>query len=906
MKKAIRMTLYTFSGLFLIALITLFSLPFIMNPNDFKQEIEAAVKEQTGRVLTIEGDIRLSYFPWLGFSTQKIMLGNAKGFQSPYFAQIKQSQLNVRLIPLLSKKLEVSEIMFKGLQLHLFKNKQGQGNWEDLAKLGDEDDSKTPNPLTALAVAGLSIEDASVIWEDRQAGQRTEINNIQLKIGQLDFNEAIPLSLSLALKNKTPKLTQSLIFSSDFIINEALDVFQLKGMKLSLDSHSPLLPKSALMLNVSSDLSFDKAKQLLEFNALSVSNGALTLKADGQYSLNTKNLNISLALEKFNLEKVLSSFEVALPKALKSKNLSVSFASHLKLDKKTQLIQFKDLTLSSGGLTLNAQGNYHLKTENLNTSMALKKFNLEAILSRFEVPLPKPLKSKNLSVSFTSHLKVDNKKKFIQFKDLRLTGGGLTLNARGNYHLTTENLNTSLALEKFNLKNVLSTFGVVLPKKIQSKALTAYFFTDLAFNKQTQSLDFSQLNIRAGTLNLKAKGRYNVAHERINLTAEIDRFNAAALLPQLGLPLPKMTDKKALTKLSLGLKLQADKTSANIQSLQIEVDETRLQGNATVKNFTDPTVHFDVTINKLDADRYVPVQKLPPQVITPASSAALGVSLIPVKILREIKTTGQIFIGELKTNGVKIKEMTLKLDAKKGVVQSQQGIQNLYGGHYKGGFNLNVQTNLPVFILDEQFTQINIAPLLKDLKNETHFKGVLDVSAKFSGKGNTESTIKSSLNGQLHAVLTDGEVVNLDMQKMIQQGKALFKKDEADKTTQPMNAVFAKISATLMVENGLIKNENLLGESAKARLTGQGNWNLMSDELNYQFKFLRDHTKNNSTRLKDQPLIIKVAGTFKQPSYHLDLAAMLSEKHQVKIEKVLDKIEEKMPNKVQRFLKKIL
>jgi AsmA protein len=38
---------------------------FLINPNDYKDEIAAAVKKQTGRELAIQGDISLSVFPWL-------------------------------------------------------------------------------------------------------------------------------------------------------------------------------------------------------------------------------------------------------------------------------------------------------------------------------------------------------------------------------------------------------------------------------------------------------------------------------------------------------------------------------------------------------------------------------------------------------------------------------------------------------------------------------------------------------------------------------------------------------------------------------------------------------------------------------------------------------------------------
>ena len=118
-------------------------LPFFIEPNDFKPEISAAVKDNTGRELILEGDLKLSLFPWIGISTGKIALGNAEGFQDQPFATAEESNVKVKLLPLLSKKIEVKRIVLKGLALNLAKNKQGITNWDDLTK---SDDSKLITP----------------------------------------------------------------------------------------------------------------------------------------------------------------------------------------------------------------------------------------------------------------------------------------------------------------------------------------------------------------------------------------------------------------------------------------------------------------------------------------------------------------------------------------------------------------------------------------------------------------------------------------------------------------------------------------------------------------------------------------------------------------------------------------
>ncbi|HSS63758.1 MAG TPA: AsmA family protein, partial [Gammaproteobacteria bacterium] len=75
--------------------------PLLIDPNDYRDEIEVKVEDQTGRKLKIEGDIVLTWFPWLGFEMGSVELGNAPGFEAPVFASTDKVAIRLKLIPLL-------------------------------------------------------------------------------------------------------------------------------------------------------------------------------------------------------------------------------------------------------------------------------------------------------------------------------------------------------------------------------------------------------------------------------------------------------------------------------------------------------------------------------------------------------------------------------------------------------------------------------------------------------------------------------------------------------------------------------------------------------------------------------------------------------------------------------------
>ena len=115
----------------IIALIII--VPLIIDPNDYKPQISNAVKDATGRELTIDGDIGLSVFPWIGLKLGAVTLANPEEFGPDPFAHIAGAQVKLKLLPLLSKQVEMKTVVLEGLRLNLAIAEDGTTNWDDLA-----------------------------------------------------------------------------------------------------------------------------------------------------------------------------------------------------------------------------------------------------------------------------------------------------------------------------------------------------------------------------------------------------------------------------------------------------------------------------------------------------------------------------------------------------------------------------------------------------------------------------------------------------------------------------------------------------------------------------------------------------------------------------------------------------
>lgn len=146
MKSVVRIVVIV-AGVVLLLLVGLFAyLKFVFDPNDFRERIGTLVQTQTGRSFSIDGELGLSVFPWVGVEIGGARLGNAEGFSERPFARIRSAEVRALLMPLLSGRVEVDRVTLDGLELNLERNRSGADNWSDLAAAGGGPGSLMPVP----------------------------------------------------------------------------------------------------------------------------------------------------------------------------------------------------------------------------------------------------------------------------------------------------------------------------------------------------------------------------------------------------------------------------------------------------------------------------------------------------------------------------------------------------------------------------------------------------------------------------------------------------------------------------------------------------------------------------------------------------------------------------------------
>jgi AsmA protein len=173
MNSLIRTLLLIVAGIVGITVLASVALLLFFDPNEYRDDISAAVKDATGRDLTIEGELSLTIFPWLAIEVGRTELGNAEGFGDEPFMRFDAASLSIRLLPLiLSQETTVGTASIEGLIVNLQVAADGRTNWDDFATPREDLEA------AKVQLGNIEVRNANISYSDVQSGTAYSITNL--------------------------------------------------------------------------------------------------------------------------------------------------------------------------------------------------------------------------------------------------------------------------------------------------------------------------------------------------------------------------------------------------------------------------------------------------------------------------------------------------------------------------------------------------------------------------------------------------------------------------------------------------------------------------------------------------------------------------------------------------------
>jgi len=160
------------------------ALPFLIDLNKYQDQYKPLIEDALNRKVQLQ-DIRLTIWPRIGARVAGFSVLDDPAFGTGPVASLSSLEVGVKLMPLLSSKVEVEEITLRQPVITVIKNQKGVLNVSTIGRKGvsvPEKPSRAPIPstegplkiLALLAVDRVSIEGGKLTYRDLSAAKPTE------------------------------------------------------------------------------------------------------------------------------------------------------------------------------------------------------------------------------------------------------------------------------------------------------------------------------------------------------------------------------------------------------------------------------------------------------------------------------------------------------------------------------------------------------------------------------------------------------------------------------------------------------------------------------------------------------------------------------------------------------------
>ena len=389
-------------------------------------------------------------------------------------------------------------------------------------------------------------------------------------------------------------------------------------------------------------------------------------------------------------------------------------------------------------------------------------------------------------------------------------------------------------------------------------------------------LDVSVKAFKEVSVNLKGHLQDPTASPQFDLALAVDPFSPRKVFSALKAPFPVATaDPEALSRVGLKSKIQGSTRQVKLADGVLELDESKLNFSATAKDFSKPDLTFDLNLDKINLDRY-----LPPPAEKGATEAKKDEPAAPKKTdylpLRTLVLDGKARVGALTAKGMKIQDIDLKLTGRNGLIQIDPLLASLYKGTLSAKAAVDVRQDAPRSTFALQTKNVQAGPLLQDFMKKDFLEGTASIEANISAVGDVPERIKRSLNGKGQAVFSNGAIKGIDVAGMVRNVTSSFG------VTQPgaekPRTDFSELNAPFTITDGVVNTPGTTLASPLLRVLATGKANLVDESLDLRVEPKAVGTIKGQGDVKERsgvtvPVLVK--GTFSSPSFAPDLKGML-------------------------------
>lgn len=448
--------------------------------------------------------------------------------------------------------------------------------------------------------------------------------------------------------------------------------------------------------------------------------------------------------------------------------------------------------------------------------------------------------------------------------------------------IVTVDANKSVAILE-PLKFDVALSGESLPG---GKAALALAANRLRFDAKAGHLDLEGLSASLLDFALTGQAKVDGIGAKLSYSGRIDvaQFSLRKLLQALELPVPDTADKAAFRKVGLRTQFAGTPTQVKLDGFEFQLDDTLAKGNLALLDFALPVVRFDINVNEINVDRYLPPRSAK-EAAKESGSKGSTKAQAPVTgkpdygPIRRLDLEGKAQLAKLTVSGLLMSKAKLQVSAKKGLINLKPISAALYEGTYTGNIVVDVRKDKPRLTINEQLTGVQAGPLLKGLTGKDAITGTAKVGAKMNAVGEDVDALKRTLNGTVKFRFDNGALNGVNIARLIRDAKAKISGQSLPPEKQALKTDFSEMSASMKFKKGVGNNKDFLAKSPLLRSAGVGRVDLVKELVKYKVKTTivasaKGQGGKDLDGLAGVTIPVDITGSLHDPSYGVDVAAL--------------------------------
>ena len=805
------------------------ALPHLIDVNQYRGQIQAELQKRLNRPVQL-GQMSLGVFP-LRVEVNNVTIGEDPSFGSNVpFAQVEQLNVSVKLLPLLSKNIEVESLELKQAKIELIRNPQGAWNFStagnapaaapQAAQPGQpQPPAKQPSAQPAsstggFALANLKIVDSQIAITDYQKRQPRAVYD-HIDVTLKDYSPGQPFSIDATVHLPgAGRQTLQVSGSGGPVNNADLANTPFKGKvefnEVSLSGAEKFLNLATLQGN---DAVVTGSTELSNSAGRMAANGSLKLDKvvvhgiqvgypiAADFDLIDDLTNDVIQIKQGSLK--LGSTPLALDGTINTHsatsvvdvNVKASGASIQEVARLAAAfgIAFSPNTKISGQLTANvhAQG----PTDHLSLNGNVSGRNLEVTGSE----IPRPVRVPAVELAMTPQQ--------IQSNSFNATSGGTTLAVQMTL--------SQYAGNSPNVDAILKTTN----GKVEELLGIAKAYGVSAVEGMSGSGNIS--------LDVRATGPIK--------NTDAMTFSGSGFLQNVSLKTPSLTQPLKVRNANL----QFTQNSVNLTNLAASLGSTNASGSLSVANFQAPRLTFALSADHLNVAELEKItggsstQKAAEKKKADASwslvPSAEGAALPQPSFLQTATGSGTIAVGSIVYEQTELTNVHSNVALNHGVIQLNPLTSQIYGGQQNGNVTVDTRPNPMTYAVNAKLTGVDANKMLSSVSSvKNTLYGVLAATTNLTFATPASGDVVQTLNGTLVVNLSNGKIMKLDLVNDLSKiGKFSGAGTQAKGYTS-----ISQMSGTFNLHSGVAQTNDLKAALDVGTMAGAGTVNLINQDLN--------------------------------------------------------------------------